>query len=118
MKKHTILAVFIAMLAFSACEDYLERSPEAGATVLDVFTTYKDFQGFIDPLYDDVMDFNRDNNALSMNWGGECLYRWDRHATMRAVSGDYRFIVDARSRNPLFPLLQFTREWTLATRLA
>lgn len=94
MKKITILATIFAMLALFACEKYLERSPEAGATELDVFTTYEDFQGFIDPLYDDVLDFNRDNNALTMDWGGECIYRWDRHATFRAVNGDYRFIVD------------------------
>ncbi len=94
MKKHPILAAIFAMLAFSACEEYLERSPEAGATIRDVFSTYNDFQGFIDPLYDDVLDFNRDHNALSMNWGGECIYTWDRHATLRANNGDYRFLVD------------------------
>ncbi len=94
IKRYTIQATIIAMLIVSACEDYLERTPEAGATIQDVFTTYNDFQGFVDPLYDDVLDFNRDHNALSMTWGGECLYTWDRHATFRVNNGDYRFLVD------------------------
>ncbi|MCF8379608.1 MAG: RagB/SusD family nutrient uptake outer membrane protein [Bacteroidales bacterium] len=92
-QKYFSLLAIIAFIACSGCEDYLERSPEAGASEKDVFSTYNDFQGFIDPLYDDVIDYNRDFNGLTLDWGGECLYVWERHATTKAIAGDYRFLV-------------------------
>lgn len=49
-----ILVVLI--LSSTSCEDYLDKAPEADITEQDVYTNFTSFQGFIEELYNCVMD--------------------------------------------------------------
>lgn len=51
----TLSAVAVCFLSLS-CEKYLDRAPEANITDKDAFGNFSSFQGFIEQLYNCVMD--------------------------------------------------------------
>jgi len=52
------LYFFAALLVFVACEDYLEKTPDADLTEDDIFNNYAGAQGFLDRCYNYMIDLN------------------------------------------------------------
>ena len=50
--------------SLSSCEDYLDKSPEATVSSEDAFKTFKNFQGFIEEIYNCVPDKEKCNGLL------------------------------------------------------
>lgn len=48
--------IILIPLAFCSCEQYLEKTQKADISQADVFSTFDKFQGFVETLYDDVVD--------------------------------------------------------------
>jgi starch-binding outer membrane protein, SusD/RagB family len=72
MKPITYILLFVAgIFVFSSCDKYLDKTPEADVTDADVFGNYEAFQGFVDPMYSYVIDYNNENLISSMNIGGD-----------------------------------------------
>lgn len=61
------------MIAFAGCEEYLEIPVEAGLTEDDIFSTYKDFQGFQDQLPVMMKDYTRGGARRVHALGGEAV---------------------------------------------
>jgi len=61
------------MVSFTGCEDYLDIPVEAGLTEDDIFSTYKDFQGFQDQLPVMMKDYTRGGARRVHSLGGECV---------------------------------------------
>lgn len=51
-------SLVILMIAFSSvsCEDYLDKAPEADITEKDVYGNFSSFQGFVEVMYNCIMD--------------------------------------------------------------
>lgn len=72
----TIRYVFITLIGvmlFSACEKFLEKTPEASVTAREVFGTYASFQGFVDYNYGELRNFIGTYSTTTMNCGGETI---------------------------------------------
>lgn len=53
------IVFFTAILFASSCEKYLDKSPEADITQRDVFGNFVSFQGFVEEMYNCIMDPNK-----------------------------------------------------------
>ena len=72
MKTLKLLAYIVTvMFLYTSCEDYLERTPEASVSDKDIFGTYVDFQGFLDPNYPEIIDYPQLYLWNDWNCGGE-----------------------------------------------
>jgi tetratricopeptide (TPR) repeat protein len=54
--KKIYLLFLVLFLVSSSCEDYLDQAPEADITEKDAFGDFTSFQGFIEEMYNCVMD--------------------------------------------------------------
>ena len=75
MKKYT-KTVFVALLfsiAVGSCKGYLDVPVESKVTEADVFTTFKGYQGFIEYMYTQVIDYNKHALTTTGNIGGEVI---------------------------------------------
>ena len=54
-----ILLVFIFGITVSSCEDYLDKAPEADISDKDAFGNFNSFQGFVEEMYNCIMDPNK-----------------------------------------------------------
>jgi len=61
------------MISFTGCEEYLDIPVEAGLTEDDIFSTYKDFQGFQDQLPVMMKDYTRGGARRVHSLGGEAV---------------------------------------------
>jgi hypothetical protein len=61
------------MFSFTGCEEYLEIPVEAGLTEDDIFSTYKDFQGFQDQIVVMIKDYTRGGARRVHALGGEAV---------------------------------------------
>lgn len=50
------LILLVLFFVSTSCEDYLDKAPEADITEKDAFKNFRSFQGFIEELYNCVMD--------------------------------------------------------------
>lgn len=78
----------------SSCEDYLDKSPEATVSSEDAFKTFKNFQGFIEEIYNCVPDKEKCNWCPSWNWGDDEVFnsKADGEMTHQMDLGNYRDI--------------------------
>lgn len=52
----TIVYFLFLALLMPSCEDYLDKTIKADISEADVFTTYDKFQGYVETMYDDIVD--------------------------------------------------------------
>ena len=57
---NTVL-VMVTLLCAVSCEDYLDKAPEADITEKDVFGNFTSFQGFVEQMYNCIMDPETEN---------------------------------------------------------
>lgn len=96
MKKINIIFVGLIGLALSAsltsCKDYLDREP--GTTVSEeiAFKNFKNFQGFIEEIYQCIPDKEKCNWCPSWNWGDDEVFNpeADDRMTHQADLGNFR----------------------------
>ena len=62
-----VSALFLGLLITTSCEDYLDQSPEAVISEADVFTKFVTFQGYVEDIYQYVVDETLGVEAY-MNW--------------------------------------------------
>lgn len=84
-----LLFTLTLLLPLGACDDYLDRTPDAEVTENDVFGTFEDFQGFMEPLYSLVIDYNSHALTTGMCIGGEIIGFQGWSSGDRAKRGDY-----------------------------
>jgi starch-binding outer membrane protein, SusD/RagB family len=70
--KYVFIAL-IGMMLFAACEKFLDKTPAASVTNQNVFGTYADFQGFLDPNYSEVRNYIGHYQSTTLDAGGEAL---------------------------------------------
>ena len=99
MKYNTYKTLFYAgLLSFSvgfcmtSCEDYLDKSPESTVSEEDAFKNFRNFQGFIEEIYNCIPDKEKCNYCTSWNWGDDELFNsmGDGHMTHQADLGNFR----------------------------
>jgi hypothetical protein len=56
MKNIKYIILFALVTGMSSCEDYLDKSPESDVTEKDAFGNFVSFQGFVEQMYNCIMD--------------------------------------------------------------
>lgn len=101
MKKIVIQIIFstIIMLGFWSCENYLDVPPDANISQDDIFSNYNSFQGFVDQLYECMVDYNNHAICVSANLGGETMGSKAWNSAYHGTYGNYWAIVNNSSRS-------------------
>lgn len=86
------LLAFSVGLSMTSCEDYLDKSPESTLSEDDAFKNFRNFQGFIEEIYNCIPDKEKCNYCTSWNWGDDELFntQGDAHMTHQADLGNFR----------------------------
>lgn len=66
--------LFLAMWGFASCTDYLDK--EADSTISDdeAFKNFRNFQGFVEEIYNCIPDKEKNNWTSSWNWGDDEMF--------------------------------------------
>ena len=90
--------IYIALLSLAigcgmtSCEDYLDKSPEATVNKEDAFKDFRNFQGFVEEIYNCIPDKEKCNYCTSWNWGDDELFNslGNAHMTNQVDLGNFR----------------------------
>ncbi|HLU88214.1 MAG TPA: hypothetical protein VKZ51_00170, partial [Cyclobacteriaceae bacterium] len=87
--------IFCIPLVFllGACQEYLDQTPEAEVSEENIFGTYIDFQGFLDPNYPEIIDYAQLYLWNDFNMGGDVIPRSGGTNAYRSAQGDYMAII-------------------------
>jgi hypothetical protein len=80
------------MLALFSCEEYLEKEPESIISEDVAFGNFKNFQGFIEEIYNCIPDKEKKYWTASWNWGDDELFNTEGnwHMTNQVDLGNFR----------------------------
>lgn len=86
------LLAFSVGFSMTSCEDYLDKSPESTLSEDDAFKNFRNFQGFVEEIYNCIPDKEKCNYCTSWNWGDDELFntQGDAHMTHQADLGNFR----------------------------
>lgn len=80
LNKRYITRLYFCLIAsamvFTSCEDYLNKAPDADITEQDIFQKYYTFQGYVDNIYQNIVDLdnrNEYNQGDAGNYGDELV---------------------------------------------
>jgi len=106
--KKLCLFVFIGIVSVS-CEDYLDVAPEVEIGDEDIFQEFRDFQGFVDNMYKDVVHISTFEQRNSWCWAddGAMAQRWIADA--RFDRGEYVSFVTKSNTSKWVPF--YTRRY-------
>lgn len=96
MKKRDIVLIWsvcLSMLfAFSSCEDYLDKEPSSTVSGEEAFKNFRNFQGYIEEIYNCIPDKEKCNWCPSWNWGDDEIFNpeADSRMTHQADLGNFR----------------------------
>ena len=100
--KHTfkiwILTLFVGLLSTS-CEAYLDVPSDATLSEEVVFSSYKTFQGFVDPCYSMISDANLHDLVIANNIGTESVSNSSASPTYHGLNGDYMWLAAGGGRS-------------------
>lgn len=85
-----LFLIITGVLVVAACTKFLDKTPAASTTDENVFSTYADFQGFLDPNYSEVRNYIGHYSSTTLDAGGETINNfisWSPAYT--AWSGEY-----------------------------
>lgn len=86
------ILILVFMLMGSSCVDYLDKTLEADVTEKDVFSTFYNYQGFVETAYAQIINFQRTpNNNPNWNFGDDVLLSNPRYIQ----NGDYWNVTNA-----------------------
>jgi starch-binding outer membrane protein, SusD/RagB family len=109
-KIYSIFFIVLVLLSVS-CSDYLEKTPDADVTAKDIFGTFKKFQGFIEPMYEYVEDYNY-YLITSMNIGGEVQAKGAATSANTGNRGDYMLWINRSNQQTAFNYEGTSGIWT------
>lgn len=83
---------FSVGMGLTSCEDYLDKSPDSTVSEDDAFKNFRNFQGFIEEIYNCIPDKEKCNYVTSWNWGDDEMFntQGDAHMTHQADLGNFR----------------------------
>ncbi len=70
-----IFLVLGLLLPIVACEDYLDIAPEAEIDITDVFSTFNSSQGFVEEMYNLVVEYGTSGHSFQDYLFGDDTYR-------------------------------------------
>ena len=75
-----------------SCEDYLNKEPESTVSSDDAFKNFRNFQGYIEEIYNCIPDKEKCNYCPSWNWGDDEIFNpeADNRMTHQADLGNFR----------------------------
>lgn len=83
---------FLMSLALVSCEEYLDKAPESIISEDVAFSNFKNFQGFIEEIYNCIPDKEKKYWTTSWNWGDDELINTEGnfHMTNQVDLGNFR----------------------------
>lgn len=103
MKKHKIiylLILFASAVYGISCKKYLEKTPVADISEKDVFTSFDTYQGYVETMYDDIVDWvHLTSRFAEFNWGDDIIPT----RTQGFIEGDYFFVIASSGTNANSP---------------
>ncbi|MCF0198774.1 MAG: RagB/SusD family nutrient uptake outer membrane protein [Bacteroidaceae bacterium] len=82
----------VAVVGFSSCEEYLDKNPDTDVSPSDPFKNFRNYQGFVEEIYNCIPDKEKCNWCPSWNWGDDEVFNpeaYDR-MTRQVDLGNYR----------------------------
>ena len=93
--------LLLGSLLFFSCESYLDQAPGAETDESDVFTTYIDFQGYQDQVYNEIVDYFNFRVSTSPN-NDDLNYREKDNQVYEFQIGNYWWIHKPDNPNDRF----------------
>lgn len=78
-----LCGMFALFLGLTSCTDYLDKAPDSVISDTDAYKNFKNFQGFVEEMYDLTPDVAKSYWVSSFNWGEDEL--------ITTGAGDYLF---------------------------
>ncbi|MDO5446501.1 MAG: RagB/SusD family nutrient uptake outer membrane protein [Prevotellaceae bacterium] len=105
MKK---ILFYSLLLAFSltSCTDYLDKTADSTVDEETAFINFKNFQGFIEEIYNCIPNKESCNWCTNWNWGEDEIFNTiegDAHFTHHVDIGDYKYWYTTNQQNFLWP---------------
>lgn len=77
---------------FTSCTDWLDKEKEAIVAEDEAFKNYRNFQGYIEEIYDCIPNKEMANHCTSWNWGDDAVHNPEGYAHMdhQVDLGNYR----------------------------
>lgn len=78
--------------SLSSCQDYLDKEPDSTVSADDAFANFRNFQGFVEEIYNCIPDKEKCNNCPSWNWGDDEIFNpeADNRMTHQVDLGNFR----------------------------
>ena len=78
--------------ALTSCTDWLEKDPEAIVAEDEAFKNYRNFQGYIEEIYNLIPDKEKINYCTAWNFGDDAVHNTEGYAHMdhQVDLGNYR----------------------------
>ena len=100
MKNKLSILIFALLIGIlSGCEKYLSVPSDATLTEDVIFSTYKTFQGYLDPCYSLISDANCSDLAITNNIGTESVSNLGASPVTAALNQNYFSLVNNGSRS-------------------
>ena len=84
--------LLMAAGAFTSCTDWLDKDPEAIVAEDEAFKNYRNFQGYIEEIYNLIPDKEKINYCTAWNFGDDAVHNTEGYAHMdhQVDLGNYR----------------------------
>lgn len=81
----------LMLLALVSCEEYLDKAPESTISEDIAFSNFKNFQGFIEEMYNCIPDKEKNYWTTSFNWGDDEVFNLEGswHMTNQVDLGNF-----------------------------
>ena len=78
--------------SLSSCQDYLDKEPDSTVSADDAFANFRNFQGFVEEIYNCIPDKEKCNWCPSWNWGDDEIFNpeADSRMTHQVDLGNFR----------------------------
>ncbi|MBR5083469.1 MAG: RagB/SusD family nutrient uptake outer membrane protein [Prevotella sp.] len=86
------LLLMAGVASFTSCTDWLDKDPESIVAEDEAFKNYRNFQGYIEEIYNLVPDKEKVNYCTSWNFGDDAVHNPEGYAHMdhQVDLGNYR----------------------------
>lgn len=78
--------------SLSSCQDYLDKELDSTVSADDAFANFRNFQGFVEEIYNCIPDKEKCNYCPSWNWGDDEIFNpeADNRMTHQVDLGNFR----------------------------
>ncbi len=92
MKPFRMILLLLAGCCAVSCTDYLDKAPESDVSAEEAFKNFRNFQGFIEEIYNCIPDKEKCNWCPSWNWGDDEIFNpeADNRMTHQVDLGNFR----------------------------